>query len=51
MICYDNRPSSRMVAKRPEAMEQWQNAAIAGDRTPEEIPKRSDEDKRKTEPY
>jgi hypothetical protein len=32
-------------------MEQWKNAAIAGDRTPQEIQERIDEDKRKTEPY
>ena len=40
-----------MVAQRPEAMEQWQDAAIAGNRTPQEIPKRSDEGQRKVEPY
>ena len=40
-----------MVAKRPEAMEQWQDAIIAGDGTSKEIPKRNDERQRQTEPY
>lgn len=40
-----------MVAQRPKAMEQWQDAAIAGDGTPKEIPKRLDERQRKIKPY
>lgn len=40
-----------MVAQRPEAMEQWQDAAIAGDGTPQTLQKRSIERQRKTEPY
>lgn len=40
-----------MVAQRPEAMEQWKDAAIAGDGTPKEIPKWSDERQRKTKSY
>jgi hypothetical protein len=32
-------------------MEQRQDAAIAGDGTPKEIPKRSDEGQRKIKPY
>lgn len=51
MICYDNRPSSRMVAQRPEAMERRQDATLAGDGAPQEIQERSLEDKRKVEPY
>jgi hypothetical protein len=40
-----------MVDQRPEAMEQWQDATLAGDRAPQEIQERIDEDKCKVEPY